>query len=180
MQQAAALCFGGQRALVLTVASAASCRLQIHFIFSSYRFLCRLDSSLPSYRVHLCTSVFLWRDKWNRNYVLTKRWQTTTWRQIIMTHALVLRMDIWGFDSFVFFFCLSRHLIVVIPEERPSFQTRPRRTKRRKDAMRCNWISLLKGKKMAFSFLFSSLFIFTPGKTTVCHFIPGHALLHLD
>lgn len=50
-----------------------SCALSVAdpFLFSFIPFLVspRFEPRLPSDRVHLCISVFLWRDNWNRNYI---------------------------------------------------------------------------------------------------------------
>lgn len=172
MQQAVHL-FGGQyllRALVLAVASAAPCRLQIHFYFPSYRFLCRLDSSLASQVTgSTCVSLVFFNatTETETTYVLTKRWYDYMTTNEIKTHVLVLRMDFW-FDSFVrSIFPSSFPVIWSWLSQKSDRYFRHGQREPKGERIRCNWISVIGEKEdgVFYSlFLLSlSLFIFTPG-----------------
>lgn len=135
------------------------------FLFSFIPFLVSPRFKPPKWEgplVYLC--FFPWHDNWNRNYVLTKRWHDyMTTNKPWPAFWYYIRMDIWRFDSFVFFLFSSLHFSViwsieVIPEARRSdrhFRHGQRESKG--GGMRCNWISLLGGEEYGvFIFLFIS------------------------
>ena len=137
-----------------------SCR-SIFIFLHTVSCVASIRASPPKWQgplVYLCFS--LTRQLKPKLHTSLRNVDTITWRQINKDPRSGFTNGLLGIrfictECFSLFF--SRHLIVVIPEERPLFQTRSTRIKRRKDAMQLDIVIGEKEDGVFYFFHFSSL-----------------------